>query len=127
MSRFPRKRGEAVPFFNLRPFLTSRHKRDGQDGAPQQEQEEQLAQPPAQAVQGQQGDVIGREGDGAEENLEQENIAPQVLEVQAQAVEGYEVGKSVASKRGRRDGLRVSTQGMHTMVGNIVSQAAGGW
>lgn len=109
MSRFPRKRGETVPFFNLRPFLTLRHKRDGQDEAPQQEQEEHLAEPPAQAIHGQQCDVIGREGDGAKENLEQEHVAPQVLEVQAQAVKGYDVSKSVVSKRRKIDGFRVRT------------------
>lgn len=94
--------GERFPFFDLRSFLTLRHRWYGQKEDSHQEHEEDLAYATAQVIQCQECNIIGREGDDAKENLEQEDIGPQVLEVESQAIKGHTVCKSVVNKDGRQ-------------------------
>lgn len=56
-------------------------------------------------IQCQKSGVIGWDGDYAEENLEQENIAPQVLKVESQAKMSQHVCKSVVNKGERHVSL----------------------
>ena len=49
-------------------------------------------------IQCQKSGVISWDGDYAKENLEHENIAPQVLEVESQAKMGQHICKSVVNK-----------------------------
>lgn len=94
--------GEGLPSFDLCSFLTLRHKYDGQKEESQQEHEEDLAHATAQVIQCQECNIIGQEGDDAKENLEQEDIGPQVLEVESQAIKGHIVYKSAVNKDERQ-------------------------
>lgn len=75
-----------------------RHKCDGQNGDSKKKHEKRLAYLTTQVIQRQKCNVIGWEVDDAKKNLEQENIAPHVLEVENQAKKGHEVCKSVVNK-----------------------------
>lgn len=122
MSPLPEEQGRDIPFAP-RSSLTLRHERDGQNGAPQQEQEKHLAYSPAQVIQAQKCSVVGWEGDCAEENLEQENIAPQVLQVESQAVEGNADCKPAGNER-KAGAIGFGADVTRTMLINIISQAA---
>lgn len=93
--------GKTFSYFNLCSLLTLRRKCDGQNGDSKEKHEERLAYLTAQVIQCQKCNIIGWEVDCTKKNLEQENIAPYVLEVENQAKKGHEVCKSVVNKNER--------------------------
>lgn len=73
--------------------LTLRHQCVGQDAESWQHQGTGLAEAPAQAAEKQQAACLHWEVHNPNEYLEQEDIAPQGLQVQSQAVESEAKGK----------------------------------
>ena len=76
-------------------------------------------------IQCQKCNVIGWEGHCAEEDLEQENMAPQVLEVESQAIEGYADCTSAVNKR-QTNVIRFGADVMRVTLTNVIRPAARG-